>query len=94
MMKHVVCLFIMCDRLCIWQVSPRHRPMLMSPCGHTLCEHCSHRQSYCPVCHCLIESLLTNVALQRVVNHHHHHHRDDHQQSQIDGELTADTTAH
>jgi len=55
----------------VYQISPRHSPMLASPCGHTMCEECCYRQCYCPVCHCFIEARLINDALQRVVVDHH-----------------------
>lgn len=48
-----------------------HSPVLVSPCGHTLCEQCSGRQCYCPVCHCFIETQLSNVALHRLITQHH-----------------------
>lgn len=50
-----------------------HCPVLVSPCGHTLCEQCSGRQCYCPVCHCFIETQLSNVALHRLITQHHQH---------------------
>jgi len=76
--------------VCVWQISPRHCPTLASPCGHTLCEQCCYRQCYCPVCHCFIDSRLTNVALQRVIVEHHQqthpHHRQQQQQQLTDSE--------
>lgn len=64
-------------------IGQSHCPVLVSPCGHTLCEQCSSRQCYCPVCHCLIDSRLNNVALQRVIIEHHQQQQQQQQQTDM-----------
>ncbi|XP_005098844.1 uncharacterized protein LOC101859639 [Aplysia californica] len=54
-------------------LSSSHIPMMVIPCGHTLCKSCSEGRSYCPSCDCPVVSLTVNIMLQQVIQEYHAH---------------------
>ncbi|XP_055871798.1 uncharacterized protein LOC106078670 isoform X3 [Biomphalaria glabrata] len=52
-------------------ISSQHVPMMVIPCGHTLCKTCSEKRNSCPSCDCPIKSLTINIMLQQVIQEYH-----------------------
>ncbi|KAK2167731.1 hypothetical protein NP493_1265g00062 [Ridgeia piscesae] len=72
------CVSPMCDRVpgmlshyCVicasHMVPPACAPMLLGPCGHTICRMCTRSRDDCPVCHCTVTSTTFNILLQQIV---------------------------
>ena len=53
------------------QTTFEHTPMLLVPCGHTLCKHCSASHSSCRLCGTRVASLTTNIMLQQIIREFH-----------------------
>ena len=53
------------------QTTLEHIPMLLVPCGHTLCKHCSSSHSNCRLCGTRVASLTTNIMLQQIIQEFH-----------------------
>ncbi|CAG9329417.1 unnamed protein product [Blepharisma stoltei] len=60
--------------ICFELMLPKeHAPIILFPCGHTLCKLCieSHfktaRQKNCPLCRCKVDNQAVNVSLQNLV---------------------------
>ncbi|GFR72272.1 zinc finger protein [Elysia marginata] len=52
-------------------LSSKNIPMMIIPCGHTLCKACSEGRQSCPSCDCSIMSLTVNIMLQQVIQEYH-----------------------
>ena len=50
-----------------FQLPPQHNPMLVIPCGHTVCRTCSKKTKYCCICGCPAQSTAENTGLQRII---------------------------
>lgn len=57
-------------------LSSKNIPMMIIPCGHTLCKACSEGRQNCPSCDCSIMSLTVNIMLQQVIQEYHLHSSD------------------
>ena len=69
--------------LCAPQLSSSHIPMMIIPCGHTLCKACSEGRKTCPSCDCPIVSLTVNIMLQQVIQEYHSHPQSSMSQSNL-----------
>lgn len=45
----------------------QHNPMLVIPCGHTVCRTCSKKTKYCCICGCPAQSAAENTGLQHII---------------------------
>ena len=54
----------------LFQVPPHFSPMLLVPCGHTLCKHCSKRTKYCGMCGSAVESHTPNAMLEQIITNY------------------------
>lgn len=60
--------------ICFELMLPKdHSPIILFPCGHTLCKLCidhhfkTARQKLCPLCRCKVDSHAVNISLQNLV---------------------------
>ncbi|XP_064614423.1 uncharacterized protein LOC135478083, partial [Liolophura sinensis] len=49
-------------------LSPDQIPMLLSPCGHSLCGQCVKGRELCPCCNNPISSIMANIMLQQIID--------------------------
>ncbi|KAH9492941.1 hypothetical protein Btru_023894 [Bulinus truncatus] len=52
-------------------LSSKHVPVMVIPCGHTLCKSCSEKRDTCPSCKCPISSITINIMLQQIIQEYH-----------------------
>ncbi|CAL1539656.1 unnamed protein product, partial [Lymnaea stagnalis] len=52
-------------------LSSKNIPMMVIPCGHTLCKACSQGRQTCTSCDCPVVSLTVNIMLQQVIQEYH-----------------------
>ncbi|XP_045169631.2 uncharacterized protein LOC123532289 [Mercenaria mercenaria] len=57
-----------CEKL---MMPPNASPMLLIPCGHTLCNTCSKKTKYCAMCGCVVQSSTLNIMLQQIITNFH-----------------------
>ncbi|KAK7493209.1 hypothetical protein BaRGS_00015546 [Batillaria attramentaria] len=48
-----------------------HLPMLVVPCGHTICKVCAGSHNTCRLCGTRVASLTTNIMLQQIIQEFH-----------------------
>ncbi|XP_076461274.1 uncharacterized protein LOC143293859 [Babylonia areolata] len=51
--------------------TPAHVPMLLVPCGHTVCKRCSTSHTCCRLCGTRVRSLTMNIMLQHIIQEFH-----------------------
>ena len=56
-----------CQKL---MLSPRHMPMMIIPCGHSICHNCSSGQTICPSCQSQLSSMIENTTLKQIILEH------------------------
>ncbi|RUS80241.1 hypothetical protein EGW08_012006 [Elysia chlorotica] len=64
-------------------------PMMVIPCGHTLCKACSEGRQNCPSCDCRIVSLTVNIMLQQVIQEYQ-----SHSSPHVSGDMSAELDKH
>lgn len=57
-----------CDKL---MMPPNASPMLLIPCGHTLCNSCCVKAKFCAICGCSTQSSTLNIMLQQIITNFH-----------------------
>ncbi|XP_060606472.1 uncharacterized protein LOC132758792 [Ruditapes philippinarum] len=57
-----------CEKL---MMPPNASPMLLIPCGHTLCSTCSKKTKFCAICGCAVQSSTLNIMLQQIITNFH-----------------------
>ncbi|XP_046551701.1 uncharacterized protein LOC124261423 [Haliotis rubra] len=48
-------------------IGSQFTPLLLIPCGHTVCRECSQGRELCPECYCSIGSTTCNIMLQQII---------------------------
>ncbi|XP_059171333.1 CDK-activating kinase assembly factor MAT1-like isoform X2 [Physella acuta] len=48
-----------------------NQPMMLIPCGHTLCKSCAQETRSCPNCYCSVETTKLNSVLHQVIKEYH-----------------------
>ncbi|KAL4222782.1 hypothetical protein ACF0H5_018822 [Mactra antiquata] len=64
-----------CDKL---MMAPMSTPMLLIPCGHTLCNVCCKKTKYCAICGCSVQSFTPNIMLQQIITNYHSKQQQQH----------------
>ncbi|XP_071802897.1 uncharacterized protein [Asterias amurensis] len=57
-----------CSKCKQFMVAPDHTPIILIPCGHTLCEACAEDRIKCPTCRTRVTSTTINSTLQQVIS--------------------------
>ncbi|ESO87945.1 hypothetical protein LOTGIDRAFT_165965 [Lottia gigantea] len=57
----------LCPVCTVSMVSSKNSPMLLIPCGHTVCQHCSDQSQMCAVCDCDVTNVTCNIMLQQII---------------------------
>ncbi|XP_050417976.1 uncharacterized protein LOC126831496 isoform X2 [Patella vulgata] len=57
-----------CPSCSLSMVTVENTPMLMIPCGHSVCRVCCEGRKLCVVCDCRITSVTSNIMLQQIIH--------------------------
>ncbi|XP_067934266.1 uncharacterized protein [Watersipora subatra] len=57
----------LCSKCSHLMVGPHHTPVMLIPCGHSLCEACSRGAVKCYLCKTDISGQTTNITLQQLI---------------------------
>ncbi|KAL5006618.1 hypothetical protein ScPMuIL_015424 [Solemya velum] len=56
-----------CPKCQALMIPPTVSPVLLIPCGHTVCDVCAKRYGLCPSCDCHVSSKTGNIMLQQII---------------------------